>query len=90
MAHITTESSLSPSEQEFQELLRQGDDFYKIELLRHAKSWYKKALEKNIDAETVKQKILACDSLLSKERKVIFILLGIAIVAIVSWYLLSN
>lgn len=90
MAHITTESSLSPAEQEFQELLRQGDDFYRIELLRHAKSWYKKALEKNIDTETVKQKISSCDRLLSKERKVIFILLGIAAIGIVSWYLLST
>ncbi len=87
MAHSTTENSLSPAEKEFQNLMRQGDDFYKIELLRHAKSWYKKALEKNIDPDTVKQKISACDQLLSKERKIVFILLGIALVAILIWYL---
>jgi hypothetical protein len=37
--------------QEFQGLIDQGNDFFKIELLRPAKKCYKKALELNIDQE---------------------------------------
>jgi hypothetical protein len=88
MAHTSTEN-LSAAERNFVELVQRGDDFYKIELLRHAKSWYKKALELNLETEKINQKIEDCDKKLAFERKLIYILLGVATVAIVLYLVLS-
>lgn len=82
MAHHATEPALSLAERAFEDLMQHGDDFLKIELLRPAKSWYKKALELNIEPEKVKEKIAECDRLLAFEIKVIKILVAIAAVVI--------
>jgi hypothetical protein len=86
MAHTSTEN-LSPAERDFMEFVQRGDDFYKIQLLRHAKSLYQKAMEMNMDTEKIKQKIAVCDKELAFERKVTIILVSIAIVAATTWYL---
>jgi len=78
MEHSILESTLSHSEREYLDLMRHGDNFFKIELLRPAKSYYKKALQLNIDTEKVKQRIAECDRLLAFEIKVIWILVIIA------------
>jgi len=88
MAHTSTEN-LSTSERDFAELVQRGDDFFKIELLRHAKSLYKKALEFNFETEKINQKIVDCDKKQASERKVIYILLAVAIVTIALYWLLS-
>lgn len=81
-----SETSLSIRERDFRAFMRYGDDFFKIELLRPAKSWYKKAAELNPESEKALQRITVCDQLIAYENKVIAILLLIAI-AIVSIYL---
>jgi len=81
-----SETSLSIRERDFRAFMRYGDDFFKIELLRPAKSWYKKAAELNPESEKALQRITECDQLIAYENKVIAILLLIAI-AIVSIYL---
>jgi heme oxygenase len=73
--------------QEFQGLIDQGNDFFKIELLRPAKKCYKKALELNIDQEEVQQKIAECDRLLTFEKRVVWILSAIMAAAILLWIL---
>jgi hypothetical protein len=90
MAHTSLETTLNPVDREFRDMVQHGDDFFKVELLKHAKSWYQKALKMNIETETVKQKIENCNKLLKFERKVTWVLIAIAAVAIISWYLLSN
>ncbi len=87
MAHPATESAASPAERAFMDRMQHGDDFLKIELLRPAKSWYKKALELNIETEKVRQKIAECDRLLAFEIKVIKILVIIAAVLVLALYL---
>lgn len=81
-----SEASLSIRERDFRAFMQYGDDFFKIELLRPAKSWYKKAAELNPESEKALQRITECDQLIAFEMKVIAILLLIAI-AIVSIYL---
>lgn len=76
-SHIL-ESTLTPAERKFLDLMRHGDNFLRIELLRPAKSYYKKALELNIDTYKVEQKIAECDRQLAFELKVIWILVIIA------------
>ena len=74
MEYSILESTLSHAEREYLELMRHGDNYFKIELLRPAKSYYKKALQLNIETEKVKQRIAECDRLLAFEIKVIWIL----------------
>lgn len=88
MEHPILESTLSPAERKFLDLMRHGDNFFKIELLRPAKSYYQKALELNLDTENVKRKIADCDRLLSFERKVILILVAITAVIVLAVYLI--
>jgi len=79
-------ASLNIRERDFSAFMKNGDDFFKIELLRPAKSWYKKAAELNPDSEKALQRITECDQLIAYENKVIAILLLIAL-AMVSIYL---
>ena len=78
MEHHLLESTLTPTERKFLDLMRHGDNFFRIELLRPAKSYYKKALELNIETDKVQQKIAECDQQLAFEIKVIWILVVIA------------
>ena len=87
MSHHSSESTSNPAERAFMDLMQHGDDFLKIELLRPAKSWYKKALELNIETEKVKQKIAECDRLLAFEIKVIKILAAITTVLVLIFLL---
>lgn len=89
MEHSILESTLSPAERRFLDLMRHGDNFMKIELLRPAKSYYKRALELNLETEKVKQKIADCDRLLAYERKVIRILIALTAALVLTFYLLK-
>jgi hypothetical protein len=87
MEHHILESTLSPAELKFLDLMRNGDNFFTIELLRPAKSYYLKALEMNIETEKVKHKITECDRLLAFEIKVIRILVAITAVLALAYFI---
>jgi hypothetical protein len=89
MAHIISEIPSNPIEAEFMDMMQHADDFFKIELLRQAKSWYKKALILNMDTERVKQQIAECDRLLKYENKVVKIIVAIAAVFVAIAYFMS-
>lgn len=80
---------MSPAEKDFTEFMQRGDDFYKIELLRQAKNWYLKALNLNIDNEIAKSRISECETLLSFENKVVYMLISVATV-LVLLYIIFN
>jgi hypothetical protein len=82
MAHHSSETTLSPAEREFADLMQRGDDFFKIQLLRPAKSWYQKAQAMNIETEKIKKKIAECDKQLAFELKVIKILAVVAAIVV--------
>ncbi len=88
MTNLTTELPLSTIDREFNEFKLRGDDFFRIELLRQAKSWYQKALLLNPGAREVKNLIDECDRQLKYETKVVWILLGIAATAIIAYLLI--
>jgi hypothetical protein len=88
---MTSHSAELPSsalERDFNEFKLRGDDFFKIQLLRPAKSWYQKALQLNPGAGEVKHLIDECDRLLKYETKVVWILLGIATAAVIAYLLI--
>jgi hypothetical protein len=87
MANTSVENTIRPVEKDYSDYTQRGDDFLKIGLLRHAKNWYKKALELHIESEKIMQKIGECDKELAFERKVVFILVAVA-VAIICLYIL--
>jgi hypothetical protein len=82
MKNPSLETASIPAQREFMDLMQHGDDFFKIELWRPAKNWYKKALDLNIESERVAQKIAECDKSLIFEVKVIRILASIAAVVV--------
>lgn len=82
MAHTTDHQPLNAAESQFMEYMRQADDFFKISLLRQARTLYQKALEMGFETTNVEKQIAECNRLLAYETKVAFILMGIAAVAI--------
>lgn len=83
----SSETKLSRAEREFNDYMEHGGDFFKIELWRPARTWYKKALALNIDSEKVRQKIAECDRLQAFEVKIIWRLVIIATVLVLLCYL---
>lgn len=83
MGHHETNENISPAEKKFRELIQMGDDFYKIEIYRSAVKQYKLATTLEVDKDLANLKVAECERLLSKERKVIYILLSIAAVAVI-------
>ena len=77
-------------EHEYNDYIEHGDDFFKIELWRPARNWYKKALALNIEPERVKHKIAECDRLQAYEVKVIWRLIVIGIILTLAGYLLLS
>ncbi len=90
MEHNSSGKQFNSVDDEFKDLMDHGDNFLKIELLRPARDWYKKALELNLDTDKVKQRIDECDKLLAFERKVIRMIIAIATVVVVTLILFSN
>ena len=80
MGNFILDSTMNRTEIQFRELIRMGDDFFKIELLRQAKNCYQKALLLNIETDSVKFKIEECERLLAFENKVVIFLLAISTV----------
>lgn len=83
MGHHETNENISPAEKQCRELMHNGDDFFKIEIYRSAVKFYKEAAKLNVDNDLANRKVAECESLLSNERKWIYILLSIAAATIV-------
>jgi len=79
MGNFILEATMDHTEIQFRELIRMGDDFFKIELLRQAKNCYQKALLLNIEADSVKLKLEECEKLLAFENKVVLSLLTLSV-----------
>jgi len=80
MAHSNSTIPANAVERDFAEFMLRGDDFFKIELLRQAKSWYTKALNLMPGNEIAKHQLAECEKLLTFERKIVRILLAIGAV----------
>jgi hypothetical protein len=85
MTHNNSTAQSSVTERDFLDYMQHGDDLMKVELLRNARIWYQQALELNMETGMVKQKIAECDRLLAYERKIVWILLGIASALILAY-----
>jgi len=79
------DNSVSPinlDKSDFAEFIQRGDDFFKIQLLRQALTWYSKALSLDIENEKVKSRISECERLIAFENKVVYTLISVALVLI--------
>jgi uncharacterized UPF0160 family protein len=88
MVHNSSESSTNITERDFVEYMQRGDDFFKIELLRQAKSWYNKALQLKPETDRVKYQIAECDKMLAFENKVVKIVCVLAGVWILVYFII--
>ena len=90
MAHTSSDTNLSITERDFRDCMQHADDFFKIELLRQAKNWYTKALDFNMEIDTVKHRIAECNKMLKFEKKVTGIIAVVAsvivAVCLIIWY----
>jgi len=77
MEHIDTEQHLSKEEQYFNDLMRRGEDFMKIEIFRNAKRCYNEALEIHVNNNLAIQKISNCEQLIRKESRTILTILAV-------------
>jgi len=84
MIHNMDEACLTPAERKFLDLKEHADDFFKIELLRPAKSYYERALALKPGEELLRQRIDTCNRMLKFETKVIWILVALAAVLVLS------
>jgi hypothetical protein len=81
MENNENQKPLSPQEEKFNDFLKTGDDFSKIEIYRLAKYWYQKALETGIDNELIEKRLVEADRKIKSELKIYKVLgiLGILI-----------
>ena len=83
-----SETTYGRAEHKLMDLIEHGDDFLKIELLRPALSYYRRALALNPGNKEIEQKITECERLLVIEKRAMWILAAIAAVIIILYLLL--
>ena len=88
MANTMSKATSGPAERKLMDLIEHGDDFLKIELLRPALSYYRRALELNPGNKEIERKITECERLLVIERRAMRILAAIVAVIITLYLLL--
>jgi hypothetical protein len=87
MQHSTLETTEASSDRKLNEMMQQADDFFKIEILRPAKTYYERALAMDPKNSKAMHRITECNRMLAFEMKVIWSLLGLAVI-LVGAYLL--
>ena len=87
MTNSTLETPLTPADRKMTELMQQADDFFKIELLRPAKTYYERALALDAKNKKAMHRITECDRMLAFEMKVIWILVVLAAVLVGAYFL---
>jgi len=90
MQHTTLETPLTPADHKLMEMIQQADDFFKIELLRPAKTYYQRALTLDPKNEKAMQRITECDKMLAFEMKVIWILVAVTAVLVGAYLIFRN
>lgn len=89
MEHSVTEKTLTSEGKLFEQCMKTGDDFRKIEIYRLAKIWYRKALDTGVDNALVESRIKEIEQKQKSERKTILTLLVIAIVIVSTAYIIG-
>ena len=82
MAHHNDDSNLSKEQLEFNDLIRRGDDFIKIQIYRNARECYTFALESNLNNELASTKLSECNALIKPESSTIIKV--VAVMAVVA------
>jgi hypothetical protein len=72
----------SAENEKFNDYLKNGDDFSKIEIYHLARYWYRKAFETGIQADMIKKRIDDLNEKIRAERKILTILAIITAVII--------
>lgn len=84
MENNENQRPLSPEEEKFNDFLKTGDDFSKIEIYRLARYWYQKALETGFETELVKKRIAEADRKIKSELRVFKVLGALALLVLIT------
>ena len=85
MAHEEViEPNLSLEEKTYNDFIRRGDDFFRIELLKSAKEMYEEALKCKQNDEPASLKIVECKRLIKRDTKRILIVLPFLIIIVLA------
>jgi hypothetical protein len=85
MANNETENlNISPEEKEYNDLIRRGDDFFKIDLFKSAKEMYEKVLLIKPDDPDTVSKISECKRLIKRDTKRVLIVLPFILIAVIT------
>lgn len=76
LKHLTKEAV------HYEQLMSEGDDFLKIQIYRLALKKYQKALETCYNNDQSNEKIKLCKTLIDSESRILFIIAGIALLAV--------
>ena len=90
MKHSSVETPLTPADRKLTEMMQQADDFFKIEILRPAKTYYERALALDPKNSKAMHRITECNRMLAFEMKVIWILVALAAVLVGAYLLFRN
>jgi len=78
MEYIDSEIQLGKDELQFNDFIRRGDDFMKINIYRNAKENYNFALETHVNNSFVINKIADCEQKIQKESNIIITVIIVA------------
>ena len=78
MEHNDSDHLLSKEELHFNDFIRRGDDFMKINIYRNARECYNQALEIHFNDTLVNEKIYDCVKKIKSESKIIYTILIVA------------
>lgn len=76
--------NLSVEEKRYNDFIRRGDDFFRIELFKSAREMYEEALKYKQNDETANLKIAECKRFIKRDTKKILITLPFLIVIILT------
>lgn len=79
---IKDDENLSPEEKKYNDYMRRGDDFYRIELFKSAKEMYLEALKYLPEDDNAKTKADDCRRLIKRDMKRILVILPILIILV--------
>ncbi|MDP4265881.1 MAG: hypothetical protein Q8880_00425 [Bacteroidota bacterium] len=82
MAHQETTENLSKEQITFNDYIRRGDDFVRIQIYRNALEWYNLALQMGIDNSIPKRKISECKEKINGDNKIIAFVLFLAAIVL--------
>lgn len=78
-SEIIEDVNLTEEEKEYRDLIRRGDDFFRIELFKSSREKYEEALKLKPSDEYAQNRIIECNNLIKRDTRRILMVLPFVI-----------